>query len=74
MHVGSKNETLREKKVCEAHPAGENDSFMFTVCVKSVSFHHFKLAYVVLHTAVKEFLETSAKNVEIGHFNLESHF
>ena len=37
---------------------GENSSFIFTVCVKSVSLYHFKLAYVVLHMAVKEFFET----------------
>ena len=30
----------------------------FLVCVKSVTFYNFKLAYVVLHMAVKEFFET----------------
>ena len=35
--------------------AGENSSFIFTICVKSVPFYHFKLAYVVLHKAVEEF-------------------
>ena len=34
-----------------------NSSFIFTVFVKSVPFYHFKLAYVVLHMAVKEFFE-----------------
>ena len=42
----------------EANPAGESGSFIFTVCDKSVPLHHFKLAYVVLHMAVKEFLES----------------
>ena len=46
------------KKTCEANPAGENSSFIFTVCVKSVPLYHFKLAYIVLHMVVKEFLET----------------
>ena len=41
-----------EQRTCEANPAGENNSFIFTVCVKSV------LAYLVLHMAVKEFFET----------------
>ena len=46
----------------------------FTVCVKSVPLYYFKLAYVVLHMAVKEFFETTSKNGEVGRFNLESHF
>ena len=40
---------------CEANPADENSSFIFIVCVKSVPLYHFKLAYVILHMAVKEF-------------------
>ena len=36
----------------------ENSSFIFTVCVKSVPRYHFKLAYVILQTAVKELFET----------------
>ena len=32
--------------------------FIFTVGVKSVPLYHFKLAYVVLHVAVKQFFET----------------
>ena len=43
---------------CEANPAGENSSFIFTVCVKSVPLNHFKLAYIVLLMAVKEFFKT----------------
>ena len=46
--------TSRER-TCEADPEGENSSFSFTVCVKSGPFYHFKLAYVFLHMAVKEF-------------------
>ena len=46
------------EKTCEANAAGENSSFVFTVCVKSVSLYQFKLTYVVLHMAVKAFLET----------------
>ena len=40
-------------KTCETNPAGENSSFIFTVCVKSVPLYHFKLAYVVLHMTVR---------------------
>ena len=43
-------------RACEAYPAGENSSFIFTICVKSVPRYHFKLAYV--HMAVKDFFET----------------
>ena len=43
---------------CEANQAGENSSFIFTVCVKSVPRYNFKLDYVVLQMAVKEFFET----------------
>ena len=46
------------KRTCEANQAGENNSFIFIICLKSVPLHHFKLAYVVLHMAVKEFFET----------------
>ena len=41
----------------EDNQEGENSSFIFTVCVKSVRRHHFKLAYVVLQMAVEEFFE-----------------
>ena len=43
----------------EANAVGENSSFIVTVCVKSVPIYHFKLAYVVLHMAVKEVFETN---------------
>ena len=62
------------QRTCEANPGGDNSSFIFTVRLKSVLLYHFKLAYVVLHMAVKEFFETQSKNGDIGHFNLESHF
>ena len=38
---------------CEANPAGENSSFIFTVCAESVPLYHFKLGHVVLLIAVK---------------------
>ena len=46
------------ERICEANVTGENSSFIFTVCAKSVALYHFKLAYVVLHMAVKELFET----------------
>ena len=47
------------QRTCYANQAGENSSFIFTVCVKSVPLYHFKLAYVVLQMApVEEFFET----------------
>ena len=46
------------QRTCEANPAGENSSFIFTIRVKSVPLYHFKLAYVVLHVAVKEFFRS----------------
>ena len=54
-----------------SNQAGENSSFIFTVCVKSVPRYHFKLACVVLQMAVKEFFENhcTLKNGEIGCFN-----
>ena len=44
------------KRICEANPEGENNSFIFTVCVEYVPLYHFKLAFVhvVLHMAVKK--------------------
>ena len=46
------------ERTCEANPADENSSFIFKVGVKPVPLYHFKLVYVVLHMAVKEFFET----------------
>ena len=56
--IALKEKSVESQKTCEANTAGENSSFIFTVCVKSVSLYHFKLAYVVLHMAVKEFFKT----------------
>ena len=55
-----------QQRTCEANPAGENSSFIFTVGVKSVPLYHFMLAYVVLHTAVKEFFESHFCNVSVN--------
>ena len=60
---------VQAKRACKANPAGENSLFIFTVCVKSVPLYHFKFAYVVLHTAVKEFLKPTSENGEIDCFN-----
>ena len=46
------------ERTCSANQAGENSSFIFTVCVKSVPRYHFELAYEILQMAVKEFFET----------------
>ena len=54
---------------CQANQAGENSSFIFTVCVKSVPRYPFKLAYVILQMAVKDFFETHFYNGEIGCFS-----
>ena len=63
------------QRTCGANPAGENSSFISTVCVRSVPFYHSKLAYVVLHMFVKDFFsDLTSKNGEIGCFNLHSHF
>ena len=65
--------SYRLERTCEANAAGDNSSFIFTVCVKFVPLYHFKLAYVFLHIAVKEFSKSTSKNREIGRFNPESH-
>ena len=57
------------ERTCEANPAVENSSFILTVCVKFVPLYHFKLAYVVLHMAVKEFFKPISKNGETDRFN-----
>ena len=48
-----------------ANQAGENNSFIFTVCVKSVPLYHFKLAYVTLQMVVKEVFKTPLPKMEI---------
>ena len=45
-------------KGTKANAADENSSFISTVWAKSVPRYHFKIGYVILHMAVKEFLET----------------
>ena len=35
------------QRTCEANAVGENNSFIFTACVKSVPRYHFKLPYIV---------------------------
>ena len=49
---------VSQKRTCDANAVGENSSFIFTVCVRSVPCYRFKLAYVVLQMAVKIFFET----------------
>ena len=53
----------------EANAAGENSSFIFTVCVKSVPLYHFKLAYVFYIWLSKNFSKPTSRNEEIGRFN-----
>ena len=47
------------ERTCKANAEGENSSFIFGVCVKSVPRYHFKLSCVVLQMAIKEFFETN---------------
>ena len=44
---------------------------LFLVCVKSVPLYYFKLAYLTLHMAVKEFSKSTSKNGEIGRLILK---
>ena len=65
-HVASENGplVLILQRTCEADQAGENSSFIFTVCVRSVPRYHFKLAYVVLQMAVKRSFRKSLLKME----------
>ena len=62
------------KRTCEDNPVGENSSFIFTVSAKSVQLYHFKLAYIVLHMAVKEFFESHFQKWRNRSFYLQSQF
>ena len=55
--IGPGDDAESRQTTGEANTAGEN-KFIFIVCVKSVPLCHFRLAYVVLHMAVREFFET----------------
>ena len=69
MHIGHPMNQL-EKRTCEANPSGENSSFIFTVCVKSVPLYRFKFAYVVLHICLsKNFSKPTSRNGEMDSFN-----
>ena len=67
--LSSKGAMAGSYRTCEANVAGENSSFIFTVCVKSVPLYHLKLAYLVLHMAAKQFFEPTSKNGEISRLN-----
>ena len=56
------------QRTCGAIPGGENSSFIFIVCAKSVPLHNLKLPYVVLHMAVKEFFKTHFQKWRIEPF------
>ena len=53
------------QRTCQANPAGENSSLIFTVSVKSVPLYNFKITYAVPHMAVKQF---SQKFPSVGHY------
>ena len=57
----------------KANPAGENSTFIFTVCVKSVLVYHFKFAFEFYMTGSKKFSKPTSKNGEISRFNLEGY-
>ena len=59
-----------QKGPVKLNQAGENGSFIFTVCVKSVPRYHFKFPYVILQMAVKVFSKPTSENGDTGHFNL----
>ena len=59
-------ENEMSERTCEANAAGENSSFIFTVCIKSVPHYHFKPADVVPQMAVSK---PTSKNGEIDRFN-----
>ena len=54
----------QEERTCQVNPVGENSSFIFAVCVKSVPLYHFKLDYLVLHMTAKEFFENPFLEME----------
>ena len=63
--------SVTSQRTCKANQAGENSSFIFTVCVKSVPRYHFKLAYAILYKWLsKNFSKPTSKNGDIGNFNL----
>ena len=67
-------ETTDRQQTCEANLAGENSSFIFTVCVKSAPLYHFKLAFMQFCIWLsKNFSIPTSKNGEINCFNLRSH-
>ena len=52
------------KRSFKANTVGENSSFIFTVCVKSVPLYHLKFTYVVLRTAVKRIFQNPFLKME----------
>ena len=68
------------ERTCEANPAGENSSFIFTVCVKAVSLCHFKHAYdsclcsSSTYSCQRLVLKPISKNGEIPYFKFFESF
>ena len=56
-----KSDKIMVAKDCEADTMRENSRLVFPVGVNPVPLCHFKLAYVVLHMAVKEFCNPPPK-------------
>ena len=61
------------QRTCEANAASRNSPFIFTICIKSIEPYYFKLAYVVLHVAIKQFFHAhththTSKNGEVSRF------
>ena len=45
------------KRTYEINGMGENNSFIFTCYVETVSVYDFKFVWVVLHLSVKDFFQ-----------------
>ena len=57
------------KQTCEANAAGENRSFIFTVCLKSLPLHHLSLPMWFYIRLRKNFSKPTSEKGEINHFN-----
>ena len=56
--IKSRNQKISQKGSVKLMQRVKIVHSFFTVCIKSVPRYHFKLAFVVLQMAVKEFFET----------------
>ena len=63
---------VRYQRTCEVNRMGENSSFIFTCCVKTVPVYDFKLVWAVLDPSFKEYFKPLTDKSKLAMFYSQS--